>query len=89
LKLNCWEFHRCGREPGGEKVAEFGVCPVAECKEHHSKNGGVNGGRYCWKIAGTLCDINANGDKPKKMLKCFSCEFFGLVQDEEGSCLEG
>jgi len=27
-KLNCWEFKKCGRQPGGPKVAELGVCPA-------------------------------------------------------------
>jgi hypothetical protein len=86
LRINCWEFHKCGRESGGERVAEFGVCPAAESTEHDGKNGGVNGGRYCWKVPGTLCDNNAEGNKPEKMMKCFSCRFFELVQDEEGCC---
>ena len=29
MKLNCWQVKKCGREPGGAKVAEFGVCPAA------------------------------------------------------------
>ena len=28
MKLNCWEVKSCGRQPGGSKVREFGVCPV-------------------------------------------------------------
>ncbi|MGE5174112.1 MAG: two-CW domain-containing protein, partial [Betaproteobacteria bacterium] len=28
-KLNCWEHKKCGRQPGGHKVAELGVCPSA------------------------------------------------------------
>jgi len=27
-KLNCWEFKRCGRQFGGEKVADLGICPA-------------------------------------------------------------
>jgi hypothetical protein len=29
-KLNCWEVKKCGREPGGVKVKELGVCPASE-----------------------------------------------------------
>ena len=29
MKQNCWEFKKCGREQGGIKSAEFGVCPAA------------------------------------------------------------
>jgi len=25
---NCWEYKKCGREPGGIKVHELGVCPA-------------------------------------------------------------
>jgi hypothetical protein len=28
-KQNCWEYMKCGREPGGEKVAELGICRAA------------------------------------------------------------
>ena len=27
--INCWEVKKCGREPGGAKVAELGVCPAS------------------------------------------------------------
>ncbi|MDD5134640.1 MAG: hypothetical protein PHP01_04455 [Phycisphaerae bacterium] len=88
MKINCWEFFECGKEPGGAKTAETGVCPAAESTEHNGKNGGINGGRYCWKVPDTLCDTNTEGNKPERMLKCFSCRFFIRVQDEEGSCFE-
>ena len=26
---NCWEVKQCGRQPGGPKAGEFGVCPAA------------------------------------------------------------
>jgi hypothetical protein len=53
-KLNCWEFEKCGRQPGGIKVKELGVCPAATEKRAHGINGGINGGRACWAIAGTF-----------------------------------
>lgn len=28
-RQNCWEFKKCGREPGGAKASELGVCPAA------------------------------------------------------------
>ena len=27
-KVNCWEFKRCERTPGGKKEEELGICPV-------------------------------------------------------------
>ncbi len=28
-KLNCWDFKKCGRQSGGEKAHELGVCPAS------------------------------------------------------------
>lgn len=28
-KQNCWDFKQCGRQPGGTKVIELGVCPAS------------------------------------------------------------
>lgn len=28
MKQNCWEYKKCGREPGGPKSFEFGACWV-------------------------------------------------------------
>ena len=88
MKINCWEFHKCGRQPDGTEIGEFSVCPAAVSKEHNGKNGGINGGRYCWKIAGTPCDISTKNNKAEKILKCIACEFYKQVQDEQGSCIE-
>ena len=50
-RLNCWEFKNCVRNLDGGNAVELGVCPAAVAKVFH----GINGGRYCWGIAGTLC----------------------------------
>jgi hypothetical protein len=52
-KVDCWEFKKCSREPGGAKVAELGVCPAAR-SDSSGINGGTRGGRICWAVAGTL-----------------------------------
>ena len=54
MKKNCWEFTKCERQPGGLLEDEKGVCPAAVDTKHDGKNDGENGGRYCWKVAGTL-----------------------------------
>lgn len=46
-KQNCREERRCGREPGGIREAELGVCPAATATAHNGINGGDNAGRYC------------------------------------------
>ena len=68
MKTNCWEFKVCGREPGGSKVNEFGVCPAAIDKKVNGIHDGINGGRCCWAVAGTLCGGVVQGTFSKKML---------------------
>ncbi len=60
-RLNCWEIKRCGREPGGSKSEELGVCPAATDISADWINGGKNGGRICWAIVGVFCVNRVNG----------------------------
>lgn len=83
LKLNCWEFKKCGREPWGAKVDELGVCLTATYIEFNGLNGGKNGGRVCWAIPGTLCNANAAGTFEEKQRTCMSCDFYKSVIEEE------
>ena len=83
MKTNCWEFKKCGREPGGLKVAEFGVCPAATNTKLNNTNSGKNGGRSCWALAGTLCGGKVQGMFAQKMQNCMACDFYKIVQDEE------
>ena len=84
MKTNCWEFKKCGRQPGGPKVAEFGVCPAAADISSAGVNGGTNGGRLCWAVSGTLCGGKVQGTFAQKLVNCSTCEFYKLVQQEEG-----
>lgn len=88
-KINCWEFKKCGRQPGGEKTAEFGVCPASAEARCQGINGGDNGGRSCWAIAGTLCGGQVQGSFAMKLKNCLSCEFYKSVIIEEGAGLTG
>jgi len=81
-KINCWEFKKCGREPGGLK-ADLGVCPVSIEKGLDGEHGGKNAGRACWVVAGTLCDGEIQGTFAKKIDSCFLCDFYMLVKKEE------
>ncbi len=83
-RQNCWEFFHCGREEGGAKVNEYGVCPAAVDREAHGLNNGVNGGRICWAIAGSLCDGEAQGIHVKEFGTCSDCSFYKKVKAEEG-----
>jgi hypothetical protein len=82
-KLNCWEFKKCGREPGGEKVAEMGICPAAVETRTNGVNHGKNGGRACWAISGTMCGGKVQGTYAVKIGNCLNCEFYQNVQREE------
>jgi hypothetical protein len=83
-KLNCWEFQKCGRDPGGPKVKELGVCPAATEVRTNGVHGGKNGGRVCWVISGTMCQGIVQGITAMCVRTCFECDFYRLVQDEEG-----
>ncbi|MBC8413316.1 MAG: hypothetical protein ISR96_08935 [Nitrospira sp.] len=83
-KINCWEFKKCGREPGGEHAGSKGVCPAALDETSEGTNSGKCAGRICWSIAGTFCDGIVQGDYAKKEVSCISCNFFLLVREEEG-----
>ncbi|MBF0565792.1 MAG: hypothetical protein HQK89_11160 [Nitrospirae bacterium] len=82
-KLNCWEYNECGREEGGIKASELGICPTALESRLDGFHGGKNGGRACWAIAGTLCGGKAKGTVAKKLKDCMLCNFHQLVVNEE------
>ncbi len=84
MKMNCWEFTKCERQPGGLLVDERGVCPAATDTKHDGKNEGENAGRYCWKVAGTLCGGKVEGSFARMIRDCSICDFYILVKKEEG-----
>lgn len=63
---NCWEFKNCGRQAGGAKEAEMGICPA------YSKNAG----QACWLVAGTFCGGKIQGSFAEKEVSCINCEFY-------------
>ncbi len=44
-KINCWEFMKCGREPGGARASELGTCVAATDSSYGGINAGKNAGR--------------------------------------------
>jgi|GEM_PF-1285987 len=80
--LNCWEYQRCGREPGGERSSD-GVCPAATADALDGCNGGANGGRACWVVTGTKCDGETSGTFEDKIHVCRKCAFFSRVEVEQ------
>ncbi len=83
-KLNCWEFKKCGREPGGAKVNELGVCPATIEVKLHGTHGGKNAGRACWVVAGSMCGGKVQGTFAQKYGNCVKCDFFQKLKEEEG-----
>ena len=82
-KLNCWEFKKCGREPGGHNKDQ-GVCPAAVDTNLDGSHDGKNAGRACWVVAGTLCEGEVQGTFAKKYAGCEQCDFYQAVVEEEG-----
>ena len=82
-KINCWEFKKCGREPGGEHVHDLGICPATGEERLNGVHGGVNAGRSCWVIAGTLCKGEVQGTFAHKYKSCEACDFYKKVKSEE------
>jgi hypothetical protein len=63
--MNCWEFNQCGREQGGTKAAELGICPAYP-----------NHGQRCATVAGTLCGGKVQGIVAEKLANCMKCNFY-------------
>ncbi len=84
-KKNCWEVLKCGRQPGGSKVEELGVCPAATLAVADGFCGGTNGGRACMFISGTLCTGKIQGTHKEKEKHCMECEFYKQLWNEEGA----
>ncbi len=83
-KLNCWEFKKCGRGPGGNPGDGLGICPAATENRLNGVHGGKHSGRACWVVAGTFCGGRVQGTFAKKSDACKACDFYNLVLGEEG-----
>ncbi len=84
-RQNCWEYRKCGREPGGMNAVEKGTCPAAMDSSYNGINHGKNGGRICWAVAGTFCEEEVQGTFAEKRESCSDCNFYKLVRLDEGS----
>ena len=83
-KTNCWEFKGCGRQAGGNKVKELGMCPASTEQRLDGIHGGYCAGRACWVVAGTLCGGAVQGSFAKKFGNCEQCDFYTAVRRDEG-----
>ena len=81
---NCWEFKKCGREAGGSKALELGVCPAYTFTPANGFCGGKNAGRGCAYVAGTFCGGVVQGNASAKEKNCAECEFYRILKKEHG-----
>ncbi|MBF0516412.1 MAG: hypothetical protein HQK97_04715 [Nitrospirae bacterium] len=81
VKLNCWEFKKCGREPGGVNAVTLGVCPVTVATTYDGLHDGKNAGRACWAVPFATTDGKMSF--ATKIRKCTQCDFHHLVISEE------
>jgi hypothetical protein len=86
--INCWEYKKCGREPGGHQAGKYGVCPASIEKDLDGVHGGENAGRSCWVVEGTMCDDDVQGTFAGKIDHCFQCDFYAKVRKEEAARFE-
>jgi eukaryotic-like serine/threonine-protein kinase len=84
IRLNCWEASNCGRELGGIKAYELGVCPASTDVRFDGIHYGVNAGRTCWVIPESMCHGQTQGDFRRKFRTCAQCDFYARVKTEEG-----
>lgn len=83
-KQNCWEFKKCGREPNGIKAVDQGVCLAATDIFADGLNGGKNGGRICWAVAGSYsASTHTECTYATERFSCINCDFLELVEKEE------
>ena len=87
-KVNCWEFMKCGRNYGGDREKAFGLCPVVTEKRLDKVHGGINAGRACWVVGGSLCGGTIQGTFARKFANCAKCDFYNHVKKEESSKFE-
>jgi rubrerythrin len=83
LKLNCWEFKKCGREGEGFHADDLGICPASKEERLDGVHGGISAGRACWVVAGTLCGGEIQGTFAQKIRNCKECTFYRKVCEEE------
>jgi len=74
---------KCGREQGGARSGEMGVCPAAVETRINGTNHGINGGRSCWAVTGTFCGGSVQGTFAQKIFNCMDCDFYKSVVSEE------
>ena len=82
--MNCWNFKKCGRHPGGEKSHELGVCPATTMQAADGYLNGRNAGRACMYVNGTFCGGTVQGDARAKQENCIKCDYYKALKNHFG-----
>lgn len=90
-KRNCWDVKQCGRQPGGANTKRDGICPASTLTAVNGINGGLNGGRACWALTGTMSGPSdkVQGTFARDLTSCYACKFYEQVLCEELDNFEG
>lgn len=80
-KLNCWEFKKCGREPGGRNIAQYGICSIPVAVDSDGMNDGKNGGRACWLWRESACGDIMRKCSVEEIRECRECDFYKSVSE--------
>jgi hypothetical protein len=64
------------------------MCPAATDVTCNGLNGGINGGRICWAVAGTFCGGEVQGSFAQKSATCMSCPVYTATCEEEGGSFQ-
>lgn len=78
--INCWEFKKCGREPGGKNAERYGVCSASIEIDCDGLNDGKNGGRSCWLWREFACGKIMKRSSVQNIKECHQCTFYNLVK---------
>lgn len=77
----------CGQNCSSKGHADFKKCPAVTETRLNGIHGGMNAGRACWVMNGTLgrggCDGRVQGLVVEKLGKCMMCDFYKFVRSEE------
>lgn len=82
---NCWEYKKCGRQPGGDEVDSYGVCEAASDSSYTGINAGKCAGRFCWAVSGSFSNGKSDCSLVKKIESCIHCDFYQNVRAQEGT----
>ncbi len=86
-KPNCWDVMGCSRGIGDDTPCVGDACRAATETLVDGVNGGHNGGRACWAVAGSFA-MDSPDCKRHGPSSCVDCPFFRMVITEELPNLE-